>query len=106
MTLDETSPQLTEEQALDLFKSDFWKTLTLKQRARLQAIQGRLFMPFAVFHEAVEKTLGRPVYTHEFGLNWNGIKAELFDGDAAPTMEEIENLIPFEKRLIVEVREP
>jgi hypothetical protein len=34
-------------------------------------------MPFDVFHEAVEKTIGRPVFTHEFGVNANGIRAEI-----------------------------
>jgi len=28
-------------------------------------------------HEAVEKALGRPVYTHEFGMNRQGLKDEI-----------------------------
>ena len=60
-----------------------------------------LCMPFDVFHQAVEKTLGRPVYTHEFGLNYEGIKAELLDGADPPSLEDILNLIPEEKRVVV-----
>lgn len=35
-----------------------------------------LLVPFDKFHESVEFLLGRPVWTHEFGLNWEGLKAE------------------------------
>lgn len=56
-----------------------------------------------MFHEAVEKALGRPVWTHEFGLNWDGLKKELMGEAPAPTMQEIIDLIPEEKRIIVEV---
>lgn len=62
-----------------------------------------LAVPFAVFHEAVEKSLGRPVYTHEFGMNYDGICAEFLGEKEAPTLEEIINLIPEEKRIIVDL---
>jgi hypothetical protein len=62
-----------------------------------------LCMPFDVFHEAVEKTLGRPVWTHEFGLNFDGLKAELLGEKPASTMEEIINLIPEDKRVVISV---
>lgn len=35
-----------------------------------------LLVPFSKFHEALEFLLGRPVWTHELGLNWEGLKAE------------------------------
>ncbi|MDR1218976.1 MAG: hypothetical protein LBK73_05130 [Treponema sp.] len=43
-----------------------------------------------------EEALGRPVYTHEFELNREGLMKELFHGAPAPTPEEAINLIPEE----------
>ena len=57
---------MTKEQAIALHDSGFWREMTLEDRARFQLHEPRLCMPFDVFHEAVEKTLGRPVFTHEF----------------------------------------
>ncbi len=33
-------------------------------------------VPFNIFHEGIEKLLGRDVYTHEFGMNTEGLKRE------------------------------
>jgi hypothetical protein len=84
-----------------MFESRFWEDLTLAQRARFQINEPLLCMPFAVFHEAVEKTLGRPVFTHEFGLNWDGLKAELNGEVGPPTLEEILGMLPPEKTLVL-----
>lgn len=92
---------MTKEKAIALAESKFWEGMTHRQIAEFQMCEEKLCIPFSVFHEAVEKTLGRPVYTHEFGLNFQGLKDELFNGKPAPTLEEIINLIPEEKRLIV-----
>lgn len=94
---------LTEEQAMKLYNTKFWEELTYEQRARFQLFEDRLCMPFDVFHEAIEKALGRPVWTHEFGLNHNGLKAELLGEAEAPTMEEIIGLIPPEKLIVLDV---
>ena len=58
-------------------------------------------MPFDVFHKAVEETLGRPVFTHEFGLNLDGLCKELAGEQKAPTLQQIVELIPEEKRLLI-----
>jgi len=92
---------MTKESAIALAESKFWEGMTHRQIAEFQMIEEKLCMPFSVFHEAVEKTLGRPVFTHEFGLNSQSLKDELFNGKQAPTLEEIINLIPEDKRLIV-----
>jgi hypothetical protein len=88
---------MTREQAVALAESKFWEHLTFAQRARFQINEPLLCMPFAVFHEAVEKTLGRSVWTHEFGLNYEGIKAELNGECGPPTMTEIIGMLPPEK---------
>lgn len=58
-------------------------------------------VPFDIFHEAIEKTLGRPVFTHEFGLNREGLKKELFGEKESPTLEDVINLIPEEKLILI-----
>lgn len=94
---------MTKEDAIRLAESKFWEGMDYRQRAIFQMHEEKLCMPFDVFHEAVEKTLGRPVWTHEFGMNHEGIKAELNGNGPAPTMEEIINMIPADKRVLVGV---
>ena len=60
-------------------------------------------MPFDVFHEAVEKTCGRPVFTHEFGLSRDRLVLEIKGLVNAPTFDEVLSLIPAEKRIVFEV---
>ena len=81
--------QLTEEQAIAIAADEQWKAWDLATRALFQLHQERLCMPFDVFHEAVEKTLGRPVFTHEFALNLSGLQDELRGKADAPTFEQI-----------------
>ena len=57
---------MTKEEAIALHDSKFYETMSYKERAMFQMFEPLLCMPFSVFHEAVEKTLGRPVWTHEF----------------------------------------
>ena len=93
--------QLTKEQAIAFADSKVYKDMTYKEIAEFQINQELLCMPFNIFHEAVEKTLDRSVFTHEFGLNSEGIKAEIMEGKDPPSFEEILNLIPEDKRVVV-----
>jgi len=95
-----TSHELTEEQAKKLFDCKFWEPMSLRDRALFQMHEKRLCMPFIVFHEAVEKTLGRPVFTHEFAYP-DLIKKELLGDREAPSMEEILGLVPADKRILL-----
>lgn len=92
---------MTQEQAIALAKSKFWEPMTFRERAEFQMFEDRLCMPFEVFHEAIEKTLGRPVFTHEFGLNREGLEQELLGHRPRPSFEDIVNLIPADKRVLV-----
>ena len=92
---------MTRDEAIALHDSKFWEAMSYEERAKFQLFERRLCMPFDVFHEAIEKTLGRPVYTHEFGLNIDGLKKELLGETPPPTMEDIINMIPEEKRVLV-----
>lgn len=93
--------ELTTEQAIQIAESGLWEDLNYRQRAEFQMQADKLAMPFEVFHEAMEKTLSRPVYTHEFGLNYDGLKAELFDGAEPPSLQEIIDMVPAEKRIVL-----
>lgn len=93
--------QLTREEALAIVESCIWEGWTHRERAEFQLQQRRLAMPFGVFHESVEKALGRPVWTHEFGLNWEGLCMELYGLAEPPDISGIVAMIPEEKRVIV-----
>lgn len=96
---------LTEQQAIDLGKTGWWKEMPLQEAAMFQLFEDRLCMPFGEFHEGVEKLLGRSVWTHEFGFarDSGGLRDEALGRSKAPTFEEILNLIPEEKRIVVGV---
>ena len=92
---------MTKDQAVALYESCFWNAMTARDIAMFQLFEDRLCMPIEIFHAAIEEALGRPVYTHEFGLNRDGLKGELVGARQAPTIEEIMGLIPADKLLIV-----
>ena len=95
---------MTKDEAVKLYKSKFWETMTYDQRTEFQLFEKKLCMPFDVFHEAVEKSLKRPVYTHEFGLNLKGLQKEFLGERSAPSLEDIINLIPRKKLLVVGIK--
>jgi hypothetical protein len=95
--------QFTKEKAIALAESGEWKDWTDDEIVKCQLFQEKLCMPFSRFHEAIEKVLGRPVYTHEFGLNYDGLVAEYLGERPAPTFDEIVSLIPKEKLIILSV---
>lgn len=92
---------MTEAQAIKLFETKWWEGRPARELAEFQMHEDRLCMPFHVFHGAVEEALGRSVWTHELGLNADGIRAELRGERGAPSVAEIIGLIPADKRVIV-----
>lgn len=90
-----------KKKAIELAESQWWKLASPREIAMFQMFTNELCCPFSVFHEALEKALERPVWTHELGLNGAGIRAELLGEQPPPTMDEIINLIPEEKRIII-----
>lgn len=94
---------MTSEQAIRLANSNFWEQMSFREIAEFQISEERLCMPFEIFHNAVEKTIGRPVFTHEFGLNIEGLRKEIFGNRNPPSFDEIINLIPEDKRFIVKI---
>ena len=49
---------MEKDQAIKLGESKFWETMSFKERALFQFFEPLLCMPFDIFHEAIEKTLG------------------------------------------------
>ena len=94
--------QLTKEQAITFAENRLYEGMTERQIAEFQINQDRLCMPFDVFHRAIEISLGRPVYTHEFAFR-DELKKELMGEKDAPSLEDIINLIPAQKRVIIEM---
>jgi hypothetical protein len=93
-----------KEKAIELYDSNWWVDQSPRKVAEFQLFTAELCCPFDVFQEAVEKSLGRPVFTHEFGLNYDGICEEFLGEREQPTLEEIFNLIPEDKRIVLEVK--
>lgn len=94
--------QLSKDEAIDFAKSEFWRTLTDEQIAHFQMEQDKLCMPFSRFHEAMEKCLGRPVWTHEFA-DRDGLRNELNGKVSAPSFEEILAKLPTDKTVVIAV---
>ena len=93
---------MTKDQALALAGTEWWLHANHREIAEFQMGERLLCCPFSVFHEAVEKTLERPVYTHEFGLDWDGLRKELMGERDAPSFDAILALIPEEKRIVID----
>lgn len=92
---------MEKEEAVKLYNSKFWETMSYRERATFQLFENLLCMPFEIFHEAIEKSLKRPVYTHELGLNVEGLRKELMGEQPVPTLQDILELIPKNKRIVV-----
>lgn len=94
---------MTKEQAIALARTNWWKGLPACDIVMVQLFEEKLCMDFSDFHKAVGDALGRPVWTHEFASsNVENLKKEFLGERSAPTMEEIINLIPADKRVIIE----
>ena len=92
--------QITKGQAVEIYESKEWKNWTDEEIVTFQLFQQYLAIPFTRFHQAMEKILGRPVWTHEFAFIEN-LRAEYRKERPAPSFADIINLIPKEKRILV-----
>lgn len=90
-----------KDAAVALYESGWWSNKTAREIADFQMHTAELCMPFGEFQKAMEEALGRPVFTHEFGLNYDGLLAELMGERAKPSFAEVLAMIPAEKLLIV-----
>ncbi len=92
---------MTEDQAVKLANSGWWKGATPEAIVKFQLFKDLLCMDFGDFHQAVEACLGRPVWTHEFGSRGlEQLKKEFLGESGPPSFAEILELIPADKRVI------
>jgi hypothetical protein len=92
------------EAAIALAESRWWERKSAIEIATFQLHTVEMCCPFGVFHEAIEKALGRPVYTHEFGsANIDNIRKKLNAVIDPPTMQQIIEMIPAEKRVVLTI---
>lgn len=57
---------MTKDEAFKKFETKWWEKAGAQEIVEFQLFEDRLCMPFDLFQAAVEKVLGRPVWTHEF----------------------------------------
>jgi hypothetical protein len=91
---------LSREQAIELANSKWWEMIPEKEVAMIQLCTPLLCMPFDLFHKSVECATGRPVFTHEFA-NPDGLWDEIIGKKPEPSLEEIINMIPEDKRIVL-----
>ena len=91
---------MTKEQAIELAKSEWWKDRTPEEIVAFQLFEPLLCMDFGDYHEAVEKALGRPVWTHEFAYP-DHLRAEFKKEREPMTFEQIVALLPKDKAVVV-----
>lgn len=94
--------QFSEEQAIKLAFSEVWKDMSSQQIVELQLFQERLCVPFTVFHMLMEEVLNRPVYTHEFAEP-EKLRKEYLGEKQPPTFEDMINILPKEKQIILQI---
>lgn len=94
--------RLTQVEAVALCESGWWHELSYRERTEFQLFESRLCMPFGVFHEAVEKSLGRPVWPHEFASP-ESLRAEFLGDRESPTFGKIMSLIPEDKIIPIQI---
>ena len=91
---------MDKAQAIKMAESGWWKTLSYFEIAAFQLWEEKLCMDFSDFQDAVEKSLGRPVWTHEFAYP-DLLRQEFLGRRPSATFEDILNLIPAEKRVLL-----
>ena len=72
-----------------------------ERAAEMRRFAGPVSIPFDLIHQRIEELVGRSVWTHEIGLDWNGLVAEAGKRREAPTMDGIVDLIPADKRIVL-----
>ena len=92
--------QMTKDEAIAFFNGDEWKDMSDYGIVALQLCQDKLCVPFSRFHEAIEKVLGRPVWTHEFAFS-DSLVAEFEGRTDKATFADVLNKIPKDKQIFV-----
>lgn len=87
---------LSKDESDTFLNNKLYEYMDYRQRAIFQLETDYCCMPFDVYKEAVEKTLGRPVDGREFSYP-ETLKIELYKNEKRPNFEEMIGWIPKEK---------
>lgn len=81
-----------KEAAIELAETKWWEGKSAREIVAFQLFTLEMCMPFGEFHKAVEETLGRPVWTHEFA-DPDQLAEEFLGDRKAPTMQDITDMM-------------
>lgn len=91
---------LTKAQAIRMASSSWWTDMPARDVAMFQLHERLLCMPYGVFRNALNEALGRGVHSHEL-RNPDALIRELLGEERAPTLAEIIQFIPADKRVVI-----
>jgi hypothetical protein len=86
--------QLTEEEATAFYHGNKWQAWDAKTRAIFQLQQERMCMPFKVFRESIEESLGRKIIPYELLSASDSLLRELQGLADPPSLEDVLALVP------------
>jgi len=93
---------ITEEEAIKLGESGWWKGLPADVITGFQLFERKLCMDFGDFQGAVEESLGRPVWTHEFaGASVDALRDEFLGKSPKRSLADITALVSAQRIVVV-----
>jgi hypothetical protein len=91
------------ENAIKMSDSKWWEGMEPRKAAIIAISTAELCCPVSVFWEILSNALGRAVYTHEMVWGFKNLYLEIIGEKDTPTLQEIIELIPEEKRLVIQL---
>ena len=95
--------QLSKLQITAFIEQRLWESMTFEELAKFQVTQETLCVPFGVYRNAAERTLGRPLLNLQLVTGRERVKGELFGGTPPESVREVIDIIPLHKRMILEM---
>ncbi len=92
-----------KQNAIAMAESGWWEGMNVKKAAMIAITTQELCCPVSVFFRLLSDALNRPVYTHEMVWGYKNLYLELIGEKDPPNLEEIINLIPEEKRIVIQL---
>jgi len=92
---------MTQEEAIKIGKSGIYKTWTHEEKVDTQLYNEYICMPVGDFLESLTVVFKRPVYDIELLDGGENLKAELEGRKSPPTIDEIVNMFPGDKIIVV-----
>jgi hypothetical protein len=91
---------LSKEEAIEIGKSGVWKEWDATKKVLVQLFNDLMCIPISEYQNALNEVLGRLVLTHELAYP-DMLRDEYLTLRPPPTMQEIIDLMPGDRPLIV-----